>query len=374
MKRLIPFSFVCLMFWPLMGQPQALPEEVRQALRDAMRQVAPALETSGVDSTRSITLLPPEAFLDDAPRLAAASRYLEGLLKTAVTQAGFPAVEPVDRTVWENAVRMIEVHERKGGERAGVLDPAFLNQFGKLRLAQQLMTYELIDARSDGRRVLVELAVHLYDLETNTHVWGDIFVQRHYLPENVQGLVDLTPEARSVLREMMAKAEISMAKQSAVAQLNNVAILPLSGDVDRYITQLGRDALSRAGVTPRELAIRTEAEARTVLQNQPSLAEAALVGAVRDLFVEELPAENLTDRRYRIHAEVQLAILAAESLDVLWSDTLQQETEFVEAGPGLDQQFLATLLENPIYIAYGLGGLVILLVLFKLIKATQRVR
>ncbi len=369
---LIYVSFtLLLMQLPVTGQ--ALPEAVRQVLRESMPAVTEALQAAGLDTERPITLLPPGEMLTDAPSLAPWEQYLEGQLKIALTNAGFPAVEALERSIWDNAVAMIEVQEVKGSERVGVLDSAFLNEFGKLQLAQRLMTYELVDASFDSRRVMVEFTLHLYDLETNRHVWGDNFVRRVYLPENVQGLVEITPEARQVLRSLMQRADESMSRSARLGSLSHIAIVPLSGDVDRYITQLTRDAVSRAGITPRELALRTEAEARTAMLTSPETADAVLVGAVRDLFLEELPG-TINQERFKISAEVQLAVLAAGTLDVLWSDTLFHEEEFTRDGPDVEQQFFAYLLANPRIIAYVLGGFVILIVLLKLIKAGQRVR
>jgi hypothetical protein len=352
---------------------QGLPEEVRQVLRESMPAVTEALRAAGLDTERPITLLPPGEMLTDAPDLVPWERYLEGQLKIALTNAGFPAVEALERNVWDNAVAMIEVHEVKGSERVGVLDPNFLNEFGKLQLAQRLMTYELVDASFDRRRVMVEFTLHLYDLETNRHVWGDNFVRRIYLPDNVQGLVEITPEARQVLRTVLESASESMSRVPRLSDLGSLAIVPLSGDVDRYITQLTRDAVSRAGIIPRELALRTEAEARTAMLTSPETADAVMVGAVRDLFREELPG-TINQERFKISAEVQLAVLAAGTLDVLWSDTLFHEEIFTRDGPDVEQQLLAYLISNPMIIVYIVGGLVMLIVLFKLIKAGQRVR
>lgn len=370
-------SFTALCLLALLLRPlataQALPEEVRQVLRESMPAVTEALRAAGLDTERPVTLLPPGEMLTDAPNLAPWERYLEGQLKIALTNAGFPAVEALERSVWDNAVAMIEVQEVKGSERVGVLDPDFLNEFGKLQLAQRLMTYELVDASFDSRRVMVEFTLHLYDLETNRHVWGDNFTRRAYLPENVRGLVEITPEARQVLRTVLEKASESMGRAPRLGGLGSLAIVPLSGDVDRYVTQLTRDAISRVGVTPRELALRTEAEARTAMLTSPETADAVLVGAVRDLYLEELPG-TVTQERFKISAEVQLAVLAAGTLDVLWSDTLFHEEEFTRDGPDVEQQLLAHVLANPMLIVYALGGLVVLVVLLKLIKAGQRVR
>jgi hypothetical protein len=356
----------------LMAQ-DTVDEGVRQLIRESLPRVTEAVRAANAGSDRPVTLMPPGVLVTKGAKVSAVEAYMESLLKTALTEAGMTMAEPVEQSIWQNAVATIEVQERKGDLRVGVLDPAYLNTFGKLKLAQRLMTYEVVDVQSTSNRVMVEFTLHLYDLETNVHIWGQTFVEREYLRENVQGLVDLSGEAREVLKEAMAGVKDSLMASDRAKSVESVVILPLSGDVDMYITQLARDAVSQAGLLPRELPLQTEDEARALLRNTPEQVNAALVGAVRDLYREELP-DTLEEERFKIRAEVQLALLKAGTLDVLWSDTLSVDQEFSKALPPVEMQLLDVVKANPMYVVYALGGLVALIVLLKMIMAGQRVR
>ena len=353
-----PVTLILLLTAASTALAAPFPDATRQALRAAAADVQASLAAADLPAGETISLLPLGGDNEG---------YLEGLLKNAVTSAGLPYVEGKQDPFWDEVMREVEWDERK----ADMLDPHTLTVFGKLK-STQLLLYGNVIIESSQDRVYVEIQLHLSSIATKQHLWGGVFAHRFYKPENMEGLVSLDPAAREILKQAVSSAATSIGESQKLADVKTVALIPIAGDIDRYVTSLVTDTLSSTQLMPRQLDLRTLGQARHLLQDKPDQADALLVGAVRDLsrtLIEDLPLKQT----WRLHAEVQLAIQDASTRDILWSQTLTANKDVITESSE-EAVAWAFVRENPllgliagIVIALGFAGR-------RFLKATTRVR
>jgi hypothetical protein len=329
--------------------------DVRQALQSAVEEAGKSLSQSVTDRQKTISVLPIQG--DDG-------RYVEGLLKNAVTRSGLTYVEGREDPFWDEVMAEVEWDERK----EDMLDPSTIDKFGKLKSTRWLLYGTVRDAQDNGRMVYVELELHLSSIETKQHIWGDLVAQRFYRDEGVSGIIDLDTELRNTLRDMLSKATSSLQASSRVQSVSKVAIAPIAGDVDGYIRSLSEDMLAKTSLTPVRLSTSTLGEARQALRDNPNDAEAILTGAVRDLS-RTLDSTQPLKEIYEINAEVQLRIESAADGAVLWSDTFAVTTTDVE-----EQTEWDFLMGNKTLVLAVIGGIVVVFLFIIFLMLTRRSR
>ncbi len=298
----------------------AYDENVRQALQSTMDDAGQSLQKASLPA-KTVTVL---GLIGDQ------DRYVEGLLKNSITTAGLTYVDgKALGTAWFDAVAVaMEQMERKGD----FLDPESLVELGKLKMTQLLLYGFVRQADVSGKRVLVEVELHLSSLETRQHLWGGTFSKRFYLPGSTIGIIsqdDLSEQVRATIKEALAKAVTGLKSSPKLADIRSVAVVPLAGDIDGYVLGLVNDALSQTQLYPKQLDIGTLGEARQLLRDQPQQADAVVYGAVRDLS-RKLDEESPMSKRYKINAELQLQIQSAKTGEILWSSTLNAVGEEVD--------------------------------------------
>ncbi|MBT3381354.1 MAG: hypothetical protein HN976_43575 [Lentisphaerae bacterium] len=341
-------------------------DEVRHALQMAVDDARASLVGAGLPADQPISLL---------PLAGDQSKYVEGQLKNAVTAAGLQYVEGKEDPFWEEIMKEIEWDVRK----EDILNPATLVTFGKLKATRLLLYGAVREASQAGQRVFVELELHLSSVTTKQHLWGGTFAKRYYLPGAVEGIVYLDESVRQVLKESLAEGRASLEGAGKLKEVKTVAIVPLAGDIDKYITGLVEGMVSQtSGLFPKDFDVNTLAEARTILRDTPQQADAVLYGAVRDLS-RKLEREELQRKVYRVTTEVQLRIQSASTGDILWSQTLtgvgKQVEENVKAPSVVVKEELEKQLEkNPKMPLYIIGGIAAAVVLCFLFLAGRRAR
>lgn len=293
--------------------------EVRQAVRMAMSDAQASLAKSGLAKLGSISLLPIKHDQDG---------YVEGLVKNAVSSAGLTYVEGKDDPFWGDVLKEVEWDERK----SDILDQNTLVKFGKLKATQVLMYGVLREASVVGQRIFVEIELHASSLETKQHVWGGVFVKRFYMPGAVEGILSaeqLPPELRDVLkRSFFEQASSLLAKaEPKLKTIRTVAVVPLGGDMDQYVTGLVRDLITQSHtLSVKNIDAATLGEARVILRDPAQRSDAVLYGAVRDIsqrLVREWPMSKI----YEVSTETQLYIESGAN-EVLWSATISSKGEY----------------------------------------------
>jgi len=131
-------------------------------------------------------------------------------------------------------------------------------------------------------------------------------------------------------------------------------------------------AVAQSPYSPKELDLRTLAEARLQLRDQPQQADAVLFGALRDLSRKEFKVSPLM-RRYEVTADIQLTIQSAATGEILWSESIPETVTKEESIPVW--QFLVEFnTAHPTTIWWIVGAVAALVVLRMAIKAGTRVR
>ena len=294
-------------------------DEVRQAIRMAVADARQSMEASGLRKLGTISLLPLKRDQD---------AYVEGLLKNAISDAGLTYVEGRDDPLWDDVLKEVEWGERK----SDILDQSTLAKFGRLKATKVLLYGALREASVEGQRVFVEIELHASSVETKQHVWGGTFARRFYKPGVVEGILSadqLPSELRDVLKKgFLDQAASSLARASSkLKSIRTVAVIPLAGDMDQYISGLTRDMVTQSNdLTVKNLDATTLAEARTILRDPARGADAILYGAVRDVsqrLVREWPMSKI----YEVSTETQLYIESANN-EILWSTTISAKGEY----------------------------------------------
>lgn len=292
-----------------------------------------------------------------------------GMVRISFTKAGKKCVTGKDDPVLNEIIKEITWDAYK----SDMLDEKTISKFGKLKSAQIIVTGR-INIYSDNRCVFVTSELHATDIETKSHLWGDQFVKRYYLPgaKPVNGISEIPVEVRKVLQDKLS-AEIvkSINAQKKLKGFKTVAYLPLAGDIDKYVANIIRDAVVKTELTPKNLDINTIGEARLILRDKKLVADGLLYGALRDISFETY--EEGRKSGSKINVEIQACIEKAGTNEQVWSDTILV-SENVEkeltgiAGLLADYPFL------PKAALIFLGVLIAAALIRKFLNAATRVR
>jgi hypothetical protein len=289
----------------------AYPEEVRQALRLCADDIQTALAGSPLPKNLPVAILPVSGDED---------AYVIGLLKNAATGAGLACVEGKEDPFWNELVKEIEFSERKGD----ILDPATLTKFGQLKSAKLLMYAVVRDTAAGNGSGYAEIEVHVSSIETKQHLWGKVFARRFYNSPDVKGLVNLDPDMRELIQKSFDRAATNLNAAAKLKDIRTVAVVPLAGDMDGFISGLVVSMVSKTQLVPKQLDTATLGETRALLRDNPQAADAILYGAVRDLSQREL--NKYPDRiEYETISAVQLTIQDAKTGNILWSDLIEAQ-------------------------------------------------
>ena len=345
----------------------AFPEDVRQALRGMVEdKVQSSLSTGGIPKGKTLSLLP--MYGDDGG-------YIKGLLKEAITRSGLKYVEGKSDPFWSQVLQEVEWDERK----ADMLDPATLVTFGKLKATQLLMYGFVREATVSGRRVFVEIELHVSSIETKEHLWGDVLAERIYKGEEVQGIVDINDAVRDALSKAFEQGKQTLRDaRGRLEGIETAAVVPLAGDINGYVTARTEEILSSSIVMPKNLNVRTLGEAETLLRDDPSKAGGIVYGSVRDLSRKPKGRHFMRDGNFmvidhEVRAEVQLRLQKTGSGEIPWSVTLSATAvdpvavtwgDWLSEHPG---EVRRTLI-------WVVGILVVVIVLAMFLKSTRRVR
>lgn len=340
----------------------AFPEEVRQAMRLCSADIQAALARSGLPRDATIAILPVKRDMDD---------FALGILKNAATAAGLNCVEGKEDPFVQEIFKEIEWDERKDD----ILDPATLARFGKLKAPKLLMYGAVRDATGGNGRAYAELEVHVSSIETKQHLWGQVFARRFYSAPDLVGLVEMDPDVRQLIRQSFERGIVSLQSSPKLNNIQTVAIVPLAGDFDRFVTGLVENMISKTRLLPKQLDTATLGEARALLRDNPQAADAVLYGAVRDLSRKLL--NRYPDRdEFETSSAVQLTIQDAKTGNVLWSDLIEARGTDVRTLSWWEMlnRYGPFVLARKWYILWPIIALVALLVLALFFRMMRRAR
>ena len=298
-------------------------EDIRQAIYGALDKAAAELKNAN---------------LGKAPIAVYASKQyqmiLSGRLKTMLNNAGYTCIEEKDDPFWNELINRIEWNERK----EDILDPTTIMKFGKLKAAKVLFQCYTrhIDKNSD--RVYVELDLRATEINTAKNLWSTTVSHRHYIGEKVQGIVAIDNNLAELLKKNFQFAHQSLISQFYTEKLKNVrniAVIPLSGDVASYLTQLTIEMISRTKYLPKHSPIPSLAEARIAVRDGLLGSDAICFGSVRSLHTTR-PAETIQYEKktivysWNVVADIQIFIEDTKG-NILWSAAIRLNEPVVSA-------------------------------------------
>jgi len=280
---------------------QALQEAVNNASADIARDpTVPAGETIGI-----------------MPITNDKNDFVVGILKSSLTKAGYKCVELKDSDFWEEIQDQFAWDTRK----ADILDQATLLEFKKLMGTQMLLYGVVREASENIEKVYVETEFHISSLETTRHVWGGVFSRRNYLTADTIGLVTLKPKVKEILTDVVGQVAKSMNAAPKLSDTKSMMVIEIAGDMENYVKGLLFEVMTnQTNFSPRDLGVRTLAEARQVLRSEPDRADAVLYGSIRNLS-RKLKSELPLKKTYTITAELQFTAENVQTGDILWSVT-----------------------------------------------------
>ena len=344
-------------------------DDVRQAVTEALVQAQSALKSAPFGS-KTVAVLP---FPGDS------SGYFTGKLKNELASLGFTCVEGKEDPMWDEIIKEIAWDERKDD----ILDPDTLVKFGKLKATQILLYGKVVKADKNSERTYVEIELHATDLTTKQHIWGGTFAARIYKGKNVQGIISLDNDLRMLLKKNFEEAKKSLVSPEYAGKLSDIktiAVLPLAGDIDEYLTGLAIEMLTATQHLPRRPQIPSLSQIRADAKFDSAIGDAVFYGAVRDLHKTNTETKPAEDRKTMhetstVHADIQLFVEDLKTGNILWSKTITLAEPVTEDRPMTDEEraqarkdhrddlgdsFVDTLVGHWPMILLGLVGFVVL--------------
>ena len=309
---------------------QGMPDDVRQALYGAIDQSETALKAAPFGK-KTVAILP---IPGDS------SGLIVGRLKNILTRQGFICVEGKEDPMWKEIIKEIAWNERK----VDILDPKTLVKFGKLKSAQILLYGRIRQIDRNNDRTYAEIELHATDIATKQHIWGGNFAARLYKNKDFQGIISLDNELRMLLKKNFAEAQKSILQPETAAKLEaikTVSVIPLAGDIDRYMTGLAVEMLSQTRHLPKMPEIPSLSQTRIFAREHKIASDAIFYGTVRDLHktrpISKAIANNMMRDSYQVNADIQLFLEDVKTGVILWSktitlsDTISQERQMTSA-------------------------------------------
>lgn len=287
-------------------------DDIRQAIYGAVDKAKVSLQTAKFGKA-PIAILPIRNY----------DSLLGGRMKNMLVNAGFVCIEGKSDPMWDEIIKEIEWDERKDD----ILDPKTIMKFGKLKAAKILFQcyVRLIDKNPD--RIYAEVEMRATEINTGKILWGNTFAHRHYVGEKIHGIVAIDDNLAMLLRKNFALAKQSLNSPAYTEKLKSVktiAVLPLSGDIAGYITQLTIDMISQSRYLPKQSPIPSLSQARIAARDGLPGSDAFCYGSVRSIHVTGASAsvsdkkKTITFTQYVV-ADIQLSIEEAKTGNILWT-------------------------------------------------------
>lgn len=386
MKKLLVLAISSFLLFTVAAQnnsPVAKDNE-RQAISGALDDAFSRLNRSAFGK-KTIAVLPMNGRYD----------FLHGRIQSKLLAAGLTCVEGKNDPMWDEILKEIEWDERKDD----ILDATTIAKFGKLKAAQILLQCVKPEFHENTDRIYAQIELRAIDINTKEIIWTEIGVERFVIGKNVEGIVKLDQHEMDILQETIANAKASLLTPSMSAKLSNiktVALIPICGDSDKYVTNLTLGMLAQTKLFPQNSPIPSLALVRSTIRDKKMNADAICYGALRALH-KSVVSNTISGRKtlctYELVAEVQLFIEEAKTGNVLWANektiavkqfTIEKEMTAAEfekwqknrVGPqavikeNLYEHVMSNWLAYLKYIALGLAGLVVLIFVVILISKT----
>ena len=298
-------------------------DEIRQTLDIAIGKAAASLKNANFASQGVVVLQMP----------GDPSGIMSGRLKNLLINNGISCLEGRNDPMWNEIIKTVAWSERKND----ILDAETVVKFGKLKGAQILFYGTIRSISSNAERIFVEVELNATEVATRKIIWGGNFSHRLYIGKNITGNISIDNNILNLLEKNFNSALTSLKSgefPATLQHIKSVSVLPLSGDVDSYMTGLAIKVLTQTPYKPRFSAISSLTQFRMAVRDNTVKSDAVLYGAVRDISRGEIEIEETNDKKkkstFKVYADIQLFLEDLKTGNVLWSDTIRMSEEVVE--------------------------------------------
>lgn len=298
-------------------------DEVRQAMDIALSKASVSLKNASFSKKGVMVIQMP----------GDPSGVMAGRLKNLLINSGIECLEGKNDPMWKEIIKEIAWTERKDD----ILDATTIVKFGKLKGAQVLFYGTIRSVSATPERVFVEIELNATDIATRKIVWGGNFSHRLYVGKEIGGQIKLDRHIHTLLEKNFAKALTSLQSQSYASimkHIKQVSVLPLSGDINGYMTNLAIGLLTKTPYKPEYSPISSLTQFRMAVRDKVIKSDAVLYGSVRDIRREKVETEETKDKKIKttfdVYADIQLFIEDVKTGAILWSEPIRLTEQVFE--------------------------------------------
>lgn len=297
--------------------------DVSTAIDQALEQVKTTFESARAKiGKKSIAILP----VASDPQ-----GILTGKLKNFITNNGCHLVASSQGAALDNIFKEIGWSDGK----TDILEKDTIAQFGKLKAVEVLFTASVQISNIVGG-YCVQLDFHAYDVATREHVWGGNFLYRYYIDGAQKGIIRLDEQLRLLLKENMSQFQADLQQKIQMFKARNikvVAVLPLGGDIDGYITHMTKELLTNAGFETQTALTSSAALFRYNQKNDANAPQGYLCGTVRGLsrkLKQTTTSDETITTTWEVSTDIQLTIADTKTGNGLWNKTIHLPKDMSE--------------------------------------------
>lgn len=325
-KKIATFLMMFCAICSLSAQINLADDNVRQSLYGALDQAKASIAKAPFNG-KTVAILP---IAGDADSL------ILGRLKNILSDAKVKCIEGKEDPMWAEIMKEIAWNQRK----EDILDQQTIVKFGKLKAAQVVLygKVRVLDQNED--RIYAEIELHATDLATKAHIWGGNFACRYYLGQDIRGIISLDVDLKNLLKKNFEEAKKSLQEPATAAKLNKktVAVVPLAGDIDSYMTNLAIEMLTATTLQPKYPQIPSLSQIKAFARDGQMNTDLVFYGAIRDLYRGKTTAkmvsnennEPIMEEKTDIFVDIQLTVEDLKTGIILWSKTITLHEEVVK--------------------------------------------
>lgn len=212
-----------------------------------------------------------------------------------------------------------------------------IKKIGQMKNAQVLLYGSINRVSMYGNHISIEVTLYAIDVDNATHLWGNTFKGNAFIGKDIKGIVDLPTDYMKLFANVFDEASNELKHAFTDDKINKalhtIAILPINGDIDQYVTAKAREMFTRQfNVKTIESNIPTIEQALTSFgAPDKKLADSIFWGSIRDISTTYLPDvidettwTRTTDSQCK-RIEVELNISEVSTGTTIWTRTFSKE-------------------------------------------------
>ena len=219
-----------------------LEANLMQAIDAALGEAQKALLTA-LPENKTVAVLPLPSQKQGTFNSGSNDFFVEKMTNI-LTQHGYKVAVSKEDEVFNELVKQIVWDAKRSFfcEKAEVV-----KRLGQMKNAQVLLYGSINKVSMFGNHINVELPLYAIDVDKATHLWGDTFKGSAFLGKDIDGIVEMPTEFMNLFTKVFDDAgkELKQAFKDKMlmdkVNAHTVAMLPMNGDIDQYVTGKARE-------------------------------------------------------------------------------------------------------------------------------------